>query len=274
MLSCMSPRHKDKVIQDSVQQRVRRLSARLIGITLMVSGLAPAQINTGEIRGTIRDSAGGAITRASVSAADAATNLRFTSETNDAGEFLLAQLPPGEYTLTASAPGFKDTVQPQVMVHAGDRDRHDFVLSVGQKSSETVQIVESPMQTESAAVKDIIENQQVMAIPLKNRDFLELTMLSAGVVNPPGGTRGDSLQQTGKLINILGQRTGHNLFLVDGVSVTDEYYNNVVLSPPPDDIREFSIGKTNYDAEFGGKSGGVINVITQSGARSLSGKRI
>ena len=96
-------------------------------------------------------------------------------------------------------------------------------------------------------------------------------MLGPGVVNPPGGTRGDSLQQTGKLINSLGQRTGHNLFLVDGVSVTDQYYNNVVVNPSPDDTREFNIAKTNYAAEFGGKSGGVINVITQSGTDLFHG---
>jgi hypothetical protein len=98
-----------------------------------------------------------------------------------------------------------------------------------------------------------------------------LTLLSEGVVNPPGGTRGDSLQQTGALINVLGQRTGHNLFLVDGVSVTDEYFNNVVLNPSPDDTAEFMIDKTNYDAEFGGKSGAVINVITKSGSDGLHG---
>ena len=95
--------------------------------------------------------------------------------------------------------------------------------------------------------------------------------MSAGVVSPPGGTRGDSLQQTGKLINILGQRTGHNLFLLDGVSVTDEYFNNVVLNPPPEAIQEFNIAKTNYSAEFGGKSGGVVNVITRSGTNRFHG---
>ena len=127
------------------------------------------------------------------------------------------------------------------------------------------------LNTESAEIRDVIENQQVSDLPVKDREFLELALLGSGVVNPPGGTRGDSLQQTGKLINILGQRTGHNLFLVDGVSVTDEYYNNVVLNPPPDAIREFNIAKTNYDAEFGGKSGGVINVITLSGTNNPHG---
>ena len=78
------------------------------------------------------------------------------------------------------------------------------------------------MQVESAEIKEVLEKQQVEP-PLKDRQFLELAILSPGVVNPPGGTRGDSLQQTGQLINVLGNRTGHNLFLVDGVSVTDEY---------------------------------------------------
>ena len=132
-----------------------------------------------------------------------------------------------------------------------------------------VEAIPGMLQTESAQIKDVIENQQVNDLPVKDREFLELALLGSGVVNPPGGTRGDSLQQTGKLINILGQRTGHNLFLVDGVSVTDEYFNNVVLNPPPDAIREFNIAKTNYDAEFGGKSGGVINVITQSGTNGF-----
>lgn len=127
------------------------------------------------------------------------------------------------------------------------------------------------LQNESVEIKDVIQNQQVADLPLKDREFLQLAMLSEGVVNPPGGTRGDSLQQTGRLINVLGQRTGHNLFLVDGVSATDEYFNNVVVSPSPDDTAEFMIDKTNYGAEFGGKSGGVMNIITKSGTDHLHG---
>jgi hypothetical protein len=79
------------------------------------------------------------------------------------------------------------------------------------------------------------------------------------------------LQQTGSLINVLGQRAGHNLFLVDGTNITDEYYNNVVLNPSPDATQEFIINKTNYEAEFGGKSGAVINVVTKSGTNSYHG---
>src|SRR5581483_10086164 len=197
---------------------------------------------------------------------------RFGATSNVDGQYLLAGLPPGTYKVTASMSGFKLALADNVPVHVNERLRQDFTLQLGdEKETVIVQAVSGPMQTESAEIKDVIQNQQVMDLPLKDREFLQLTLLSEGVVNPPGGTRGDSLQQTGTLINVLGQRTGHNLFLVDGVSVTDEYYNNVALNPAPDDTREFNIAKTNYDAEFGGKSGGVINVITQSGTDVFHG---
>ena len=125
------------------------------------------------------------------------------------------------------------------------------------------------LQMESAAIKDTIEQQQVIDLPLKGREFIDLVGLTPGVTNPPAGTRGSALQQTGQTFGILGQRGGHNLYLVDGVSVTDEAFNNLVLSPSVDDIQEVNINQTSYDAEFGGKSGGVINVITKSGSNNF-----
>ena len=243
-------------------------------LTCLICG-APrlvAQMNTADITGTVTDPSGAAVPGAAILAANQATRSKATSTSNDASENLLAELPLGEYSLTVTASGFKQAVQRGLVLHAGDHLRQDFMLTLGERRD--VVVIEgtaAPLQLESAEIKGVIGNQQVMSLPLKNREFLELSLLSEGVVNPPGGTRGDALQQTGKLINILGHRTGHNLFLVDGVSVTDEYFNNVVLNPSPDAVQEFNIDNTNYNAEFGGKSGGVINVITKSGTNSLHG---
>ncbi len=233
---------------------------------------APAQMNTAEIGGVVKDASGAVVAHATITAVNSATRLKFNATTDDSGQYLLAPLPPGEYSVAAGAQGFKQAIQENIPLYAGQQVSLNFALGVGEQTE--VLIVEGApplLETDSAQVKDEIPNRQVLDLPVKNREFLELALLGTGVVNPPGGTRGDSLQQTGSLINILGQRTGHNLFLVDGVGVTDEYFNNVVLSPPPDDIREFNIAKTDYDAEFGGKSGGVINVITQSGTNRFHG---
>jgi hypothetical protein len=239
---------------------------------LILAPLALAQMNTAEISGVVEDASGAVIPGAGVTALQLGTQLKFTATTNQGGQYALDQLPLGDYSLTVSALRFKAAVDPHMILHIGDRVRRDFILAVGDiDQAIIVEATTGPLQERSAEIKDVIENHQVLDLPQKEREFLELALLGGGVVNPPGGTRGDSLQQTGKLINILGQRAGHNLFLVDGVSVTDEYYNNVVLSPSLDGIQEFNLNKTNYSAEFGGKSGGVINVITKSGTNTLHG---
>jgi hypothetical protein len=236
------------------------------------ASVSVAQMNVAEVRGLVTDPAGGVVRGAEIAATNTETKAKFTATANESGQYLLTQLAPGAYSVTVTAGGFKQITQENVILHAGEQLALPFAMVIGEKA-EIVVVEESPgvLQTESAQIKDVIENQQVVDLPVKDRQFLELALLGSGVVNPPGGTRGDSLQQTGKLINILGQRTGHNLFLLDGVSVTDEYYNNVAVNPSPDATREFNISKTDYDAEFGGKSGGVINVITQSGTNSFHG---
>ena len=160
---------------------------------------------------------------------------------------------------------------PAFDLHVGESLRYDFTLQVGD-STELLTVVADAggAQLESAEINDVVQRRQLLALPLIGRQFLDLAMLSTGVVRPPGGTRGDALQQAGTLVNVLGQRSGHNLYLVDGVTVTDEHFNNMVIAPSIDAIDEFNIQKTSYAPEFGGKSGAVINVVSRSGHQSVS----
>jgi carboxypeptidase family protein len=236
------------------------------------AGAAFGQMNTGEISGLVKDPSGASIPNARVEAMESTTQVKYTAVSNASGEFLLAQLPVGQYAITVNATGFQQAVQPGIAVHAGEKLRQDFSLRLGEETQiETVTTAPGLLQTQSAAINDTIEQRQVIDLPLKGRNFIDLVGLAPGVTNPPAGTRGSALQQTGNSYGVLGQRSGHNLYLVDGVSVTDEFYNNMVLNPSVDDVQEVNIGETSYDAEFGGKSGSVINVITKSGGNALHG---
>lgn len=244
----------------------------LAAILALAAAPGFGQMNTGEIDGTIRDPTGSVVLDATVTAVESATQQKYTTKTNNSGEYLLTQLPVGNYNLTVSMQGFKQIAQPNVELHAGDHLRQPFTLELGEQTETlTVSVVPDLLQVESAAIKDTIQQQQVIDLPLKGREFIDLVGLTPGVTIPPAGTRGSALQQTGQVFGILGQRTGHNLYLVDGVSVTDEAFNNLVLSPSVDAIQEVTINQTSYDAEFGGKSGGVINVITKSGSNNFHG---
>ena len=236
------------------------------------ASVAYGQINTAEISGQITDPSRAVIPKASVEAVAGGTGLTYTTPSDESGEFLFAQLPVGEYTLSVSANGFKRAVQSGIVVHAGEKLRQSFLLEVGEEAQVAIVTAEPTLlQTQTAGITDTIEEQQVIDLPLKGRNFIDLVGLTPGVTNPPAGTRGSALQQTGNVYGILGQRSGHNLYLVDGVSVTDEAFNNMVLSPSIDDVQEVNVNETSYDAEFGGKSGGVINVVTKSGSNSFHG---
>jgi Carboxypeptidase regulatory-like domain len=245
---------------------------RLICSVVLVTGSAAlGQMNTGEISGSVRDASGASLPSAMIVVQRTGTGQKFTTTSNGSGEYLFAQLPVGDYSLAVSADSFKQSTLPRIEVHASERLRRDFTLELGTRS-EVITVTESAtVQLESAEIKDVIEHQQVVDLPVKSRQFLDLAMLSPGIVRPPGGTRGDAMQQAGNLVNVLGQRSGHNLYLMDGVAITDEHFNNMVIAPSIDAIEEFNIEKTSYAPEFGGKSGAVINVISRSGSNNFHG---
>ena len=123
----------------------------------------------------------------------------------------------------------------------------------------------------TAELSDVIENRELVQLPLNGRHFLALAQLSDAVVLPPGGTRGEALQQAGPLPNVGGQRSGHNIYLLDGTKITDELFNNLVINPSVDSIQEFKIQKSMYAAEFGGKASALINVATRAGSNTFHG---
>lgn len=255
-----------------IARSLRRWPFWLSALLFCLGAPAYGQMNTAEISGLVNDPSGASVPDASIQVVESSTQLKYATVSNAAGEFLLAQLPVGEYTLSVNANGFRQAVQSGIVAHAGDKLRQVISLELGDQS-QIVMVTEGTglLQVESAGIKDTIEQQQVIDLPLKGRGFIDLVGLAPGVSIPPAGTRGAALGQTGLAYGILGQRTGHNLYLVDGVSVTDEAFNNLVLSPSVEGIQEVSINQTSYDAEFGGKSGGVINVITKSGSNQFHG---
>lgn len=251
----------------------KRLLLCLVILFLGASGVV-AQTNTGQIEGVVRDQAGAVIPGASVTATHVASNLKVDRVTDGSGAFLFPSLAVGEYTLAVSSNGFKQLTKTGIELRIGQVISLEIGLEAGDISViETVTVMgnEQLLQTTTAEVSEVVDRQRVSELPLNGRQFIQLALLSEGVVKPPGGTRGGALQQAGDLVNVAGQRSGHNIYLLDGVKVTDEYFNNLVISPSVDSIQEFKIQKTSYAAEFGGKASALVNVATKSGAKDFHG---
>src|SRR6185503_11284575 len=157
--------------------------AKLAALVLLGVLCLAGQMNTGEIAGSLRDALGGALPGGTVVAELTQTGQKFTTVSNISGQYLLTQLPIGTYTLKVSAQSFKQSVLSNVEVHVGDTVRHDFTVQIGE-ANETV-VVEAnngDVQLESAEIKDVIQSRQIVNMPLKSRQFLDLAMLSEGVV--------------------------------------------------------------------------------------------
>jgi len=239
-------------------------------IAAIVSTTAVAQYNTAEISGIVHDRQGGVLPGATITATHLPSGQKTTRTSDGGGRFLLPALTVGPYVVVVELEGFKRVVQEGLVLAVGQRIELPVTLQIGQFTEAlTITAPVALLQTSSADVSDVISNRQVVQMPLNGRQFLQLAQLTDGIAVPPGGTRGSALEQAGSLPAVYGQRSGHNIYLLDGVKVTDEYFNNLVVSPSIDSIQEFKIEKTMYPAEFGGKSSALINVVTKSGGNAF-----
>ena len=247
-------------------------ASRLLTLFILLTAAVNAQTNTAELSGTVRDVSGAVLPGATVTVSDPTRGYNVESLTDDLGEFLFTGLPVGELSISAELAGFKHLVRKGIVLNVGQHARADLVLELGD-ITENVVVTSSIelLQSSNAENSDVVENERVVALPLNGRQFLQLALLSEGVVKPPGGTRGGALQQAGDLVSVGGQRAGHNIYMLDGIKVTDELFNNLVISPSVDAIEEFKIQKSMYSAEFGGKASALINVVMKSGSNQYHG---
>src|SRR5579875_8346 len=228
--------------------------------------LAFAQVASGTITGTVRDSSGAVIPRASITIKHLQQGIEYHVQTTADGPYARRFLPVGTYSVTAEARGFKTSVQTGLVLTVGQTMSVDFVMEVGQVT-QTVQVsggVTQLLKTESSEVGQVINHEQVVDLPLNGRNFADLIGLNAGV------TKGmQDASNTG--YNYNGSRSDENMYMINGIDNID-INSNLELSPPIDAIQEFQVQTANYSAEFGRAAGGIVQVELRSGTDQFHGE--
>jgi hypothetical protein len=242
-------------------------------LLLLTVALAPGQVITGTLVGTVRDASGSVIPHAKVTAVLAARNLERTAETNSDGEYTLSFLPVGTYNVSVTMAGFETAVESAVALQIDQRARIDFALTVGAVSQQVmVSGSGSPLlATDSSNIGDTLEQTQVTGLPLKGRQFIELVLLSAGVTPEIPGQTGGQFNLAGSSVNVNGNRSDSNNFLLDGVPINDSMWGRMAISPSVDAIGDMKVQSFLYSAEFGSAGGGQINVSLRSGQNRFHG---
>ena len=250
---------------------VRALSA--FALLLALANPSAAQIDTGAVVGTVRDSSGAAVPKAVVTITNGATGVKQSVPTNDAGEYQFTALPPGTYSVRVNAPGFGPQEQKDIELHVQSRPSVDFSLKVG-AVTETVQVQSAGalLQTQSADVGGVVQERQIRDLPLNGRRYADLALLEPGIqknLTNPNNTAPDRFSSNGNLET-------QNYFSLDGVdnnsgSTNLQEGSVQTVQPPPDALQEFRVQTRTYSAEFGTSAGAVINASMKSGTNAFHG---
>ena len=258
------------------------LAAIVLMCWICFSVPASAQVAGGNLSGTISDPSGKLVPQALVAIQNVATGITTTVTTNGDGYYTAANLLPGDYQVTVSAKGFATEVRKGISLTVGAQQVIDLTLQVGSAAHTVVEVTtEAPaVQLASSDISAVVNATTVRELPLNGRSWTDLAALQPGVdtiqtqptfaVGADRGNRG-----FGQQLTISGARPQQNNYRLDGVSLND-YANGAPGSIlggnlGVDAIQEFSVLTSNYSAEYGKTSGGVVNAITRSGTNAFHG---
>ncbi len=248
-------------------------------VLLLTCSFAKAQTAaTGQIAGTILDPQNAAVVGAEISVQSAGTNISRKVASDQTGSYAVPLLPPGNYSVTVSAQGFKTQTIPAVTVNVTETSTVRVQLELGQTTETiTVETSANMVQTENAALGSVVGEKAVESLPLTNRNYTQILALSPGVASAV--TNAANLGRATQEMNVNGGRIMDNSFQMDGsdMSTMQTARGGDVVSaagisiPNPDAIQEFKVQTSLYDASYGRGAGSSVNVVTKSGTNNFHG---
>jgi hypothetical protein len=234
-----------------------------------------AQTTTGSILGDVNDSSGGKLPGVTVTVRNQENGATRESVTDALGAYSFSALPPGTYTVSAALSGFGAVERKDIRLPIASQVAVPFVLQIA-SLSETVNVTEQAplIDTTEHVVKTLIDSQKIESLPLKTRDFLDLTMLAPGVVSDQGSA---SAGQTDS-ISFGGMSENYKSVWLEGVDFNDEVTGGgsslssaTRIALASEAIQEFQVMANSYSAEFGRSASGAINIVTKAGGNAVHG---
>lgn len=232
-------------------------------------GFAQGGSATGDLHVTVKDPSGKVVTNAIVKVEDAAKGVVRSATGDGQGGYSVQLLPPGTYSVTVDASGFRGMLNTGVVITVGGLVELPVALSVA-TGKEVVEVSSQAelVETSRSSTTDTIGQRRIDNLPINGRNYINFTLTDSQVVR-------DNAPDTGAAptsgLNMSGQRARSNLVNVDGADYTDNSINGVRATVSQEAVQEFQIITNNYAAEYGRAAGGVVNIITRSGSNEFHG---
>ena len=239
----------------------------LVAILIFATGIAMGQSQNGTVSGTVTDSTGAVVSNAVVSVTNVATGAVRTVKTTSSGDYDIEGLPPQDYKLSVTAPGFGSTTTAVFNVSVGSNNKVNAKLSVKQEDT-TVEVSANSIagiNLENAENSQVINTEQITELPTLTRNPYDFVALSGNANSDPQGTN------RGTGVGLGGGRSASTEILLDGIENTYLFSVGVATQTPVDSVQEYRVITSNYGPEYGRASGGVVNVSTKAGTNAFHG---
>jgi hypothetical protein len=239
----------------------------MIRVAVAFAVALPLLAQTGQITGHVSDPTGATVPGAAITVTNIGTEVATQTTTNADGYYTVPFLSPGEYRITAGKEGFKTATRSGVKLDVNQIARIDFGLTLGAQTEQVVvNSTAAPLvQTETAALGQVIGERTVVDLPLNGRNFTQLTTLSPGAYTgaQTGFVRGST-------VTANGMRTSNTVFSVNGINTTDQDFEGTATLPSPDAIQEFKVQTNDLEAQYG-LGGAIISIELRPGTNALHG---
>jgi Carboxypeptidase regulatory-like domain len=242
----------------------------------------PAQVEAGQLAGTVTDPSGAVIPGATVTVRNTGTNAQRSETTSESGTYRVTGLEPATYEVTVRSASFRPYTA-RVEITVGGHLTVDAKLSVSGNTTEVEVIGEggSQINTQTQDLSQVISQEQVSQLPSLTRNPYDFVALSGNVSSGDNSSSGDSRSSNtyqngpsstrGVGFSINGQRTSGTEVLLDGVENISVFGDSIGVYVPVDAVQEFRITTSNFEAQYGRASGGVVNVTTKAGSNAFHG---
>lgn len=255
------------------------LTRLLAALATFVAAVALAADPAGTISGLVTDQSGASVVNAEVTVKNTLTGLTRSTKTDTDGGFLFPFMPVGTYDVSVEAQGFRRFEQRGIRLLVNGVANLPVALQLGTLSeSVTVNADAAMVETRSGTIKNVVDQQRIIELPLNGRNAATLVILAPGTADLMAGNqrgRGDAIQTStypgSQAVSASGSRSDGVNYLLDGGDHRDPYTNINNPFPNPEALQEFVVQTNNYGAEYGRASGAVVSVVTKSGTNQLHG---
>lgn len=250
-----------------------RLGGAILAIMVFAFAAFPqAEVSSGDIKGTVTDATNAVVPGARVEVTNIDTGVSRETLSDDVGVFRILLLPPGNYALRIQAPGFAAYTRRPLQVTVGEAVIAGAQLQLASIQAEVLVQDEPPLvETEKTQQSNTLTNSQIDNLPINQRDFLNFALLTPGVTDSTALVTFTLPQTASSGLSFAGQGGRSNSVVIDGVDNNDDAVAGVRSTMSQEAVQEFQINRSNYSAEFGRASGGLINIVSKSGSNQFHG---